>query len=162
APARARRIHGKCYAASAARAAHDVALSVWHSTAAREGRVLLPRPYACDAAAGIFWQEGLAGRPILEHPDGAARLPGLPAEVGARLAALHDAPVGLPPEMDLAFQLAMLRRSLEAARMLPAPAARSAREVGERLLALGARFHDLPGVTLHGSLRLSHVMMTGS
>jgi len=155
-----RRIYGKCYAGSAALTAHEATWKVWHSDAARDGRVRLPRPFACDEAAGIAWQEGLAGRPILKDRGQAARLPGIAAEIGARLAALHGAELSLPHEMDHASQLAMLRASLASARATLAPAARTACELGEHLLALGAYFNELPAVTLHGSFRLSHIMET--
>ena len=158
--AAARRVYGKCYAGSAARIAHDVAWRVWHSPPAREGRLRLPRPYACDETLGITWQEGLAGRPVLKEREHAARLPEIAAEIGERLAALHGAVLPLPREMDHASQLAMLGESLAAARASVVPAARAACELGTRLLAVGARFAELPAVTLHGSFRLSHVLET--
>ena len=155
-----RRVYGKCYAGNAAAVAHEAAWRVWHSDAAREGRVRLPRPFACDELTGIVWQEGLAGRPILKERGHAAHLPAIAGEIGTRLAALHGTALSLPREMDHASQLAMLRESLAEARAVLAPAARTACELGEHLLALGARFPRLPEVTLHGSFRLSHIMET--
>jgi aminoglycoside phosphotransferase (APT) family kinase protein len=155
----ARRVYGKCYAGSAGRTAHEAAWSVWNSGAARAGRVRLPRPFACDESLGVVWQEGLDGRPILKRRGQALRLPDVAGEIGSRLAALHGAALALPREMDHAFQLEMLRESLAAARALPDSAA-EARALGERLLALGERFPELPAVTLHGSFRLSHIMET--
>jgi hypothetical protein len=155
-----RRVYGKCHAGDDARIAHEAASAVWHSPAARAGEVRLPQPFAWDPPTGIIWQEGLAGRPVLKVRGQASRLPGLAAEIGARLAALHGTNAGLPCEMDHAFLLGMLRESLvAAARTLP-PAAGAACELGEHLLALGARFPELPSVTLHGSFRLSHIMET--
>jgi aminoglycoside phosphotransferase (APT) family kinase protein len=155
-----RRVYAKCHAGDAAQIAHDAAWAVWHSPAARAGRVRLPQPYACDAPDGIVWQEGLAGRPLLKERGPSARLPGLAAEIGERLAALHGVETSLPREMDHAFQLAMLRGSLERAHDTLAGSAREACALGEHLLALGASFPELPAVTLHGSFRLSHVMDT--
>jgi aminoglycoside phosphotransferase (APT) family kinase protein len=133
---------------------------VWDSPAVRAGRVRLPRPFACDAADGIAWQEGLAGRPLLKQRAPSTRLPGLAFEIGERLAALHGSGTTLPIKMTHAFQLAMLRDSLASAPATLPPAARTMGELGEHLLALGARFEPLPAVTLHGSFRLSHVMET--
>ena len=140
--------------------AHDAAWRVWHSTPAREGRLRVPRPFACDEADGITWQEGLAGRPILKERAHATHLPDIAGEIGHRLAALHGAVLPLPREMDHASQLAMLGGSLAAARATDVPAARAACELGARLLAHGSRFPELPAVTLHGSFRLSHVLET--
>jgi hypothetical protein len=156
-----RLVYGKCHAGDAARVAHDVAWRVWHSTAVQAGRVRLPRPFAYDEHTGVVWQEGLAGRPLLKD-DQAASLPGLAAEIGTRLAALHSAVASLPREMDHAFVLGMLGQSLAAARGALPASARATCELGERLLASGARFADLPAVTLHGSFRLSHVLSTPS
>ena len=156
----ARRVYGKCYAGTAAAVAHDAAWRVWHSAPARDGRLRVPRPFACDAADGITWQEGLAGRPILKERAHATHLPDIAAEIGARLAALHGAVLPLPRDMDHASQLAMLGGSLAGARASQVPAARAACELGARLLAHGSRFPELPAVTLHGSFRLSHVLET--
>jgi hypothetical protein len=154
------RIYAKCHAGDAARAAHDAMSRVWDSPAVRAGRVRVPRPFALDAAEAIAWQEGLAGQPLLKQRAPSARLPGLAAEIGERLAAFHGSGATLPIEMDHAFQIAMLRSSLESARATLPAAARPVCELGEHLLALGARFEPLPAVTLHGSFRLSHVMET--
>ena len=158
--AAARRVYGKCYVGSAARIAHEAAWRVWHSAPARDGRLRVPRPFACDEALGITWQEGLAGRPILKERAHATHLPGIAAEIGQRLAALHGAVLPLPREMDHASQLAMLGGSLAGARASGVPATRAACDLGARLLALGSRFPELPAVTLHGSFRLSHILET--
>jgi len=158
----ARRVYGKCHAGDEARIAHEAASRVWHSPAARAGDVRLPQPFAWDEPTGIVWQEGLAGRPVLKEHGQAEKLPGLAAEIGARLAALHGADAGLALEMDHAFLLGMLRESLAAAARTLPPAAGAACELGEHLLAIGARFPELPAVTLHGSFRMSHVMETAA
>jgi len=158
--AAARRVYGKCYAGAAAAVAHDAAWRVWHSTPAREGRLRVPRPFACDEADGITWQEGLAGRPVLKERAHATHLPDIAGEIGLRLAALHGAVLPLPREMDHASQLAMLGGSLAGARATDVPATRAACELGARLLAHGSRFPELPSVTLHGSFRLSHILET--
>ena len=158
--AAARRVYGKCYAGTAARIAHEAAWLVWHSAPARDGRLRVPRPFACDEADGITWQEGLAGRPVLKEHMHATHLPGIAAEIGQRLAALHGAVLPLPREMDHASQLAMLGGSLAGAHASRVRATRAACELGARLLAQGSRFPELPAVTLHGSFRLSHIMET--
>ena len=155
-----RRVYAKCHAGDDARIAHEATSRVWHSPAAEAGEVRLPQPFAWDESTGIAWQEGLAGRPVLKTHGQAGRLPGLAAEIGVRLAALHGASAGLPREMDHAFLLRMLRESLAAAARALPPAASAACELGEHLLALGTRFPELPAVTLHGSFRMSHVMET--
>jgi hypothetical protein len=157
---RARRIYGKCYAGDGAAQAHDVATRVWSSPARAAGRLQVPEPYACDVTTGIAWQEGLPGRPLLKQGGGAERIVGLAAEIGERLAALHGSSLLLPLELTHADQVAGLRRSLAAARALPAGPMHRLYELGERLFERAtAQAEPLP-VTLHGSFRLSHVMAT--
>jgi aminoglycoside phosphotransferase (APT) family kinase protein len=106
------------------------------------------------------WQEGLVGRPLLKRRGQAERLAARAGEIGSRLAALHGTDLRLPVEMTHASQVRMLERSLARAKALPADPARAAIGLGERLLAMADRFPEPATATLHGSFRLSHVMVT--
>jgi ABC-type multidrug transport system fused ATPase/permease subunit len=156
----ARYVYGKVYHRNDGARAYAIMKGVWESAARERGDVVLPRPYAYDPATGIVWQEALLSRPLLKDPANHGRLPEWADEIGARLAALHDMPLELPVEMNLAFQIEMVRRSLAFSERVPSAPVERSRAVAERLLAVATRFDEGPSATVHGSFKLSHVLAT--
>lgn len=150
--AEARRVvYAKCDAAQRGPATQSVMAALAGSPAAREGRLLTPRPLGWQAGPQLHWQQALPGHGLLAQDavvgEAAAR------GVGAMVAALH----GTPVEAVAAPTHDALRASLHAVRALleqvePAWFWRYA----PVLRALEDGLHDGAGhaapVTLHGDL----------
>lgn len=153
------RVFGKAGREPAAAEAHEILLQVHGSEASREGRLHVPRPLLLDAEGGVFWQEGLGGRPLLDAPIAQSR--GLMPELGAQLAALHALPLALARVADAPQQLRQLQAVAEVMHW-NFPRLRKTTETSARALADGwTRWAALPLRPLHGDLHPRNVLVDG-
>jgi aminoglycoside phosphotransferase (APT) family kinase protein len=121
-------------------------------------RLSTPRPIVCQAAAGLYWQEAVQGRPLAAL--GCAF--GLPqaAEVGEVMAALHTTPLSGARRITVE---GMRQQRHEAARMLAVVEPSWQPTLGRLTAALDrgdAAMRALTPCTLHGDLHRGNLLAT--
>lgn len=94
---RARRIYGKASREQDGAIAHGLLTQLQASPAWRAGRLHTPRALLWHPASETYWQEELAGAPLLDAPA-ALQVSCAPA-LGAQLAALHATATSTPREI---------------------------------------------------------------
>jgi hypothetical protein len=154
-----RRLYAKIERGDGGAATEAVMRALYASPARAEGRLAMARPLLWQPAAGLHWQEGVAGTPLLElHPHCP---PALAARVARVVAALHDTPAPLARRIDAADLLdhpracAALLGTVEPRWTPLLDALLDALAAGEAML------HDLPAVTLHGDLHPRNILVDG-
>ena len=160
APASHATLFAKADTQHAGSAVHAAMQALWHSSAQAAGRFATPQPLLWQAAAGLHWQRGVAGRPL--HEVDPATGSASSARVAERLAALHATPVaGLPRVTSSALArrvdgvAALLGQVEPSWQGLLGPLA-------ARIAAGASRWGDAPPATLHGDLHPANIVDGGA
>ena len=156
---RARCLYAKIDRAGGGPATDAVMQALYASPARRDGRLATPRPLLWQPTAGLHWQEGVAGSPLLDLWPHCP--PALSARVGRLLAALHATAAPLAHRVTEAELVGGPRAS---AALLGTVEPRWTPLLDALLDALAAgqaMLHDLPAVTLHGDLHPRNILVDG-
>jgi hypothetical protein len=138
---------------------HALLRTLQSSAAWQAGRLNTPRALLWQPQAQLHWQQGVAGRALLDLPP--AQAAALAPSLGAQLAALHGIPVALTHAITPA---AMRARLAEVQAVLGAalPQSRADLALAVRRLLQGLHWVEgVPPVTLHGDLHPRNVLADG-
>lgn len=141
-------------------AAHALLAALQASSAWREGRLRTPAALLWQPAAGLHWQQAMAGRAWLDLP--AAQTESLAPALGAQLAALHATVVPVARRLDAE---ALRSRLAEVVSVLTDALPRAGDALARSAAALDERLPDialLPPATLHGDLHPRNILVDGS
>ncbi len=134
--------------------------SLWESEAVRNKRFLVPEPYFFDEKNNIFWQEALRGKPLTKMIPGVQNVSEICAEIGRKLAFLHNTSLDIPEKITVETMLKALQKSAKSfAAAFPEYGGRG-KYLAKTLASHADSVQPLPAKTLHASFKTGHILMT--
>ncbi len=134
--------------------------SLWESEASRNKRFIVPEPYFFDEKNNIFWQEALTGKALTKMLPGVQNTSEICAEIGRRLAFLHNSSLDIPKKITVETLLKALQKSAKSfAAAFPEYGARC-KFLTKNLFSHAGSVQPLSSTTLHASFKIGHILMT--
>jgi len=132
---------------------------IWTQAVRQKLPLYLPQPYSYDERHHIFWQEALPGKPLakLSISNGLSEIT---AQIGEQLALFHSLDLQLPPGLQLADQVADLKKSVKAISRAYPEVAERCRTLYEKLLGASLKLGPIPATPVHGSFKFSHIFLS--
>lgn len=152
-------IFAKAYAGRRAEAAFQIMQHLWESPQQQQGAFIMPQPLFLDRELRIIWQRELGGQSLSKAFSQISNWPGIAAEIGWRLAALHSVPAELPVELGLSQQCRKIEKYAKNMRRAFPQFRQITGELVECLLTKARELDREQIVPVHGSFKFGHIFL---